>query len=166
MESKIKNTKDSKKQSSLPVVHKILGPKVVGSQQYIPKPPLEEEKRRIYQSQILIPTFISGKTHVIAGPLKDVSTNLVKLKEYFPTFHRHKPIASGRKSKSSNEDVGEEPTTIVDTQTKLSTEPIETTITLDYLSIKLRVFRSCPLFKEPKNYLSWHAKIEKHKAQV
>lgn len=154
MASKTKNPKDSKKQSSLPVVHKILGPKVVGNQQYIPEPPLEEEKRHIYQYHVLIPISIFVKTCAIVGPLPDVSTNLVKLKEYFPTYHRYKPITSRRKSKSSNEVVGAEPTTIVDTREKLSNEPIETTITLYYLSINLRVFHSCPLFKEPENYLS------------
>lgn len=70
---------------------------------------------------------------------------------------------------SSNEVISVEPTTIVNTQEKLSTEPIETTITLDYLSISLRVIHSCPLFKEPENYLSylsWLLKIEKQKTQV
>lgn len=29
-----------------------------------------------------------------------------------------------------------------------------------------RVFRSCPLFKDPKDYLAWLAKVEKKKSQV
>lgn len=59
-----------------------------------------------------------------------------------------------------------EPTSTIDTQANPSNEPTETTITLDYLSTNLRVFRSCPLFKEPENYLSWLVKIEKQKIHV
>lgn len=42
-----KNTKDSKKSSGLPLVDKILGPNIVGNQQYVPKP-LAKEQRRIF----------------------------------------------------------------------------------------------------------------------
>ena len=132
MASKSKYPKYFKKQSSLPVVHKILGPKAVGNQQYIPEPPLEEEKRHIYQSQVLIPEPPLEKTRVIYGPLPDVSTNPLKLKYYFPTYHKYKPITGGRKPKYSNEVVGAEPTSTIDTQAKPSNEPTETTITLDY----------------------------------
>lgn len=72
-------------------------------------------------------------------------------------------MAGGRKPKSRNDVIGAEPTTTIDTQSKPSTEHIETTITLDYLSINLRVFCSCPLFKEPENYLYWLPKVEKQK---
>lgn len=80
MASKIKNSKYSKKQISIPHVHKILGPKVVGNQQYIPEPPHEEKKWLIYQSHVLIIISIFGKTRAIAGLLPNINANSERLK--------------------------------------------------------------------------------------
>lgn len=118
MASKIKNPKDSKKQTTIPLVHKILGPKVVGNQHYIPETPLEEEKRRIYQSHVLLPILISGKMHGIAGPLPIINANPERLKEYFLVYHRTKPIASRKKLRTSGEIVSTKPNIVVDTQEK------------------------------------------------
>lgn len=160
MASKTKNSKDSKKQTSILLVHKILGSKFVGNQQYILEPPPEEEKWRIYQSQVLIPISISSKTRAIACPLPNINAKHERLKDYFPTYHRTKPIASRKKSKTSDETVSVEPNTVVDTQAKSLTEPIEKPINLDYMSNGLRVFCSCSLSKDPENYLSWLTKLE------
>lgn len=97
-----KNTKDSKKSSSLPLADKILDPNTVDNQQYVPEP-LIEEQRRIFQSRILIPIFISGKTQDMLGPLSDLNADHSKLKEFFPTYHRYKPITYAKKTKASDE---------------------------------------------------------------
>lgn len=98
--------------------------------------------------------------------LPNINANPERLKEYFPTYLQTKPIASRKKLKTSDETVNAEPNTIVDTKKKSLTEPIEKLINLDYMSNTLRVLRSFPLSEYPKNYLSWLAKIENHKAQT
>lgn len=152
-----KSSKNSKKQSTLAPVHKIPGPTIVGNQQYIPEPPLEEEKWCIYQSQVLISISIFGMKHAILGPLPYVNVNPAKLKEFFPTYHYNKPIASKKKTRVNTE-VTEKPS-------KSSTEPTENPINLDYMN-NFRLFLSFPLFKDPKVYLAWLAKVEKRKTQV
>lgn len=92
-----KNTKDAKKSQGLPLVDKILGPNNVGNQQYVPEP-LIEEQRRIFQSQVLILIYISSKTHVMLGPLLNLNVDHSKLKEFFPNYHRYKPIACAKKT--------------------------------------------------------------------
>lgn len=74
-----KNTKDSRKSRSLPLADKILGPNTVGNQKYVPEP-LTEEQRMIFQSQVLIPISISGKTHAMLGPM--ISIEIFKKKIY------------------------------------------------------------------------------------
>lgn len=101
------------------------------------EPPLEEEKWRIYQLHVLITISISGNTHAIVILLPNINVNHKRLKEYFLTYHRTKPIASRKKSKTSDETVNAEPNDVVDTQAKSSTEPIEKPINLDYMSITL-----------------------------
>lgn len=83
-----KNTKDSKKSQSLPLADKILGPNTMGNQQYVPKP-LTEEQRIIFQSQVLIPISISGKTHAMQGPLSNPNVDPDRLKEFSPTYQRY-----------------------------------------------------------------------------
>lgn len=80
-----KNTKNSKKSQGLPLAYRILGPNTVGNQQYIPES-LTEEQNRIFQSQVLIPIFISGKIHAMIGRLSNLNVDHSKLKEFFPTF--------------------------------------------------------------------------------
>lgn len=82
----------------------------MGNQQYIPEPPLVEEKRRIYQSQVLIPISISGKTYAMLGPLSYTTTNPDSLKEFFPTYHHYKPIDNGEKPRANDEiEIAENP---------------------------------------------------------
>lgn len=82
-----KATKESRKSSGVAPVHKVLGPTDMGNQQYVPEPPLAEEKRRIYQSRVLIPISVSGKTHAMLGPLLDATVNLDSRRDFFPTYH-------------------------------------------------------------------------------
>lgn len=51
------------------LVTQILGPMLVGNQEFDPEPPLVEEKIWIYISQILVPLTISGETHAFMGSL-------------------------------------------------------------------------------------------------
>lgn len=129
-----KSSKDSKKQSTIAPVHIILGPTIVASQQYIPKPSLEEEKRCIYQSHVLILISISGLKHAILGLLPDVNVNPAKLKEFFPTYHYNKPIVSRKKSMDNTKVTTAKPNALIDNQGKSSAEPIENPINLDYMN--------------------------------
>lgn len=83
-----KNTKDSRKSQGLPLSDKILGPNIVGNQQYVPEP-LNEEQRMIFQSQVLIPISISGKKHTMLRPLPNPIFDPDRLKDLFPAYHRY-----------------------------------------------------------------------------
>lgn len=102
-----KSTKDSKKTQGLPLADKILCPNTMGNQQYVPEP-LTEEQRIIFQSQVLIAISISGKTHAMLGPLSNPNVDPDRLKEFFPTYHRYKPIACIKKPKVNVETHTEE----------------------------------------------------------
>lgn len=96
------------------------------------------------------------------GPLSDPNVDHSKLKEFFPTYHRYKPIACAKKPKASDE-IHTEENPNPDNQGNPSTdEPI----ILTYMNNVFRVFRSCPLFRDPSDYLGWLEKIEKKKSQV
>lgn len=111
---------------------------------------------------VLIPISVSGKTHAILGPLSDTTANPDSLREFFLTYHRYKPLSNRNKPKASDEiETAENPH--LDNQ---STPLIEKPIDLDYMNNEFRVFRSCPLFKDPSDYLGWLKKIENKKAQV
>lgn len=86
-----------------------------------------------------------------------MSINPAKLKEFFPTYHRNKPIVSKKRTRVNTE--------VTDKPTITSTELIESPINIDYMN-NFRVFCSCPLFKDPKDYLAWLTKVEKKKSQV
>lgn len=86
-----KNIKESKKSQDLPLADRIFGPNTVGNQQYVPEYFTEE--------QILIPISIYGKTHAIIGPLSTPNVDHDKLKEFFPTYNKYKPIACAKKLK-------------------------------------------------------------------
>lgn len=151
-----KNTKDSKKSQGLPLADKILGPNTMGNQQYVPEP-LTEEHRRIFQSHVLIPMFIFGKTHAMLGPLSNPNVDHNKLKEFFQTYHRYKPIACAKKPKVGDETHTEENPNLNNRGNPSIDEPID----LIYMNSGFRVFQSCPLFRDASNYLGWLEKIGK-----
>lgn len=92
------------------------------------------------------------KTHALFGPLSDLDTDFSKQKEYFPTYHKCKPIGQAKKPRV-------EPTT--------TEEPkIDETIDLRFMYNEFRVFRATPSFKDPTDYIEWLNKIEKAKAQT
>lgn len=83
------------------------------------------------------------------GPLPDATVNPDSLKYFFPTYHRYKPIANGKKPRAINE-TAENPHP--DNQ---STPSIDKPNDLDYMNNGFRVFRLCSLFKDPSDYLGW-----------
>lgn len=93
------------------------------------------------------------------GPLPNAMVNPDSLKDFFLTYHRYKPIANGKKPKFSNE-------TVEDLYPDQSIPSIEKPIDLNYMNNGFRVFLSCPLFKDPSNYLGWLKKVENNKSQV
>lgn len=109
----------------------------------------------IFQSQVLIPISISGKTHAMLGPLSSPNFDPDRLKEFSPTYHRYKPIACVKKPKANKETHTDE-NPHPDNQGNLSTEE---PINLTFMNHGFRVFRSCPLFRDPYDYLSWLEKI-------
>ncbi|KAI5403189.1 hypothetical protein KIW84_050680 [Lathyrus oleraceus] len=88
-------TKAPKKISELPLVIRLSAPLTVGNQQYILEPKTEEH-RRIYASQVLIPVSISGKNHALFGPLTYLDIDSSKLREYFPSYNKCKPIGQAK----------------------------------------------------------------------
>lgn len=82
---KTKNNKaDKQKEDASSPVSQIVSPLLIGNHEYVSKPPLLEEKLRIYQSQVLIPLTIVGETHEYMGPLLGPNIDVEKLKEFFP----------------------------------------------------------------------------------
>lgn len=91
------------------------------------------------------------------GPLSNPNVDPDRLKDFFPTYHRYKPIACIKKPKVNEENPNP------DNQGNLSNdEPID----LTYMNSGFRVFQSCPLFRDPSDYLGWLEKNEKKKSQV
>lgn len=88
-------TKATKKISELPPFTILSAPITMGNQQYIPEPKMEEQ-RRIYASQVLIPVSVSGKNHALSGPLTDLDIDSSKLREYFSSYHKCKPIGQAK----------------------------------------------------------------------
>lgn len=142
-------SKSPKKISKLPPFATLPSPVMVGNQKYIPELKTEEQ-RRIYASQVLIPISVSSKTHALSGPLVDLDIDFRKLKEYFPYYHKCKPIGQGKKPRV-------ELTTAEDPKTN-------ETINLRLMNNGFRVFRATPSFKDPTDYLKWLNKIEKNQS--
>lgn len=91
------------------------------------------------------------------GPLSNPNVDHSKLKEFFPTYHKYKSIACAKKTKVGDETHTEENPNPYN-QGNPSTDE---TINLTYMNNGFRVFRSCPLFWDPSDYLGWLEKIEK-----
>ncbi|KAI5389673.1 hypothetical protein KIW84_075101 [Lathyrus oleraceus] len=87
----------ARKSSSKPeilVVASITTPTLIGNQLYVPEPPLQEEKSLICKSQVLIPFIIAEITHAFSDPFSDVNTNVARINEFFPCYHRTKPLGA------------------------------------------------------------------------
>jgi hypothetical protein len=102
----------------------------------------------IYASQVLIPVSVSNKTHALSGPLVDLDTDTSKLREFFPSYHKCKPIGQAKNPRTSSSE---------NTQS-------ENTIDLRFMNNGFRAFRATPTFKDPTYYSNWLNKIEKQKA--
>lgn len=110
---------------------------VVGNEEYVREPPNYEEKLRIYKSQVLIPYTISETTHALMGLMHDPSEDLTNLREFFPSYHRIKPLVS-----------------------------IKGAMNLEYLTTTLRAFQSAPPTKKHDDYISWLDKIESKMSEI
>lgn len=76
-------------------------------------------------------------------PLPNAMVNPYSLKDFFPTYHRYKPIANGKKHRASNE-IAED--LYIDNQ---STPSIEKPIDLDYMKMVLGHFDRVPYSRIP-----------------
>lgn len=127
---------------------------MMGNQQYIPEPKTEEH-RRIYESQVLIPITVSGKNHAFFGPLPNLNIEPRRLRNFFPTYHKRKPIGQAKRLRAEKTATAEESQPLADE-----------TIDLRFMNNGFRVFRVTPSFKDPTDYLNWLNKIEKTKSQT
>lgn len=79
-----------------------------------------KKSKKTYRSQVFISLTIAGKTHMYMSPFPDPNVDAEKLKKFFPTYHRTKPLAS--KPETNNSQVK-----YVDiNRAKSSTEALET----------------------------------------
>lgn len=127
----------SRSKNPLPLAAKLNVPLTVGKHEYVPKPPMEEERTRIRKSQVFIPYSISEKTHAFLGPLRDPNVKNEKLKEIFLSYHHTSPITCLR-------------------------QPID----LNYMIATFRVFHSAPSTKNKEDYIAWIDKVEYKKANI
>lgn len=138
----IKHTKALKKISGLPPFSMLPGPVMMGNQQYIPEPRTEEQ-RRIYEFQVLIPKTVSGKNHDLFGPLPNLNIEPSRPRDFFPTYHKCKPIGQAKKLRAERVNTVEE-------SQSLTYE----TIDLRFMNNDFRVFKVTPSLKDPTDYLN------------
>ncbi|KAI5395201.1 hypothetical protein KIW84_061703 [Lathyrus oleraceus] len=96
----IKSTKVPQKISDFPPFTMLPGRVMRGNQQHIPEPKTEEQ-RKIYESQVLILVTVYGKTNALLVPLPDLNTDPNKLRDFFPTYQKCKPIELSKKHRAS-----------------------------------------------------------------
>lgn len=89
MALKTKNTKET-----LPLAHMLSFAIGIGNQEDVLEPLNYEENHQIYKSQVIIPYSIYGKTHALMGPMPDTYVVLTKIRDFFPSYHRTKPMVS------------------------------------------------------------------------
>lgn len=65
---------------------------LVDKHNYVPEPPMEENKTVIWASHILIPFSIYGTIHTFLGPSLTASKKPEHLNKFFPCHTGHKPI--------------------------------------------------------------------------
>lgn len=143
-------SKAPKKISDLPHFTTLSAPLTVGNQQYIPESKMEEQ-RITDASQVPIPVSVSRKNHALSRPLTDLDIDSSKLREYFPSYHKCKPIGQSKIPRTG----------ITTTENPKASE----TIDLRFMNNGFIVFCATPIFKDPTNYLDWLKKVEKAKSQ-
>lgn len=154
---------------SFPRASKIAGPFISGNQEYVPKPLHQEEKAHIYQFQVLIPFYISGKTHGFMGPITDPKVDFEKLRDFFHVYQHTRPIASLKPKATYVDETRQSKENVEISAMVLKDTPITTTenpIDLSYMRNSIRVFRSCPLFRDHKNNHGWLKKVETKKVET
>lgn len=142
-------TKTPKKISELPPLTTLFAPLTVGNQQYIPEP-IMEEHHKIYASQVLIPVSVSWKNHARSGPLADLDIDSSNLREFFPSYHKCKPIGQAKNPRTG----------ITTAENPKDNDVID----LRFMNNGFRAFRATATFKDPTDYLDWLNKVEKAKS--
>lgn len=64
-------------------------PLFINDHTYMPKPPLEAERIKIWYHYIFIPYILTGKMHVFMGPLTKYIKKPQLLEDFFPIYHGH-----------------------------------------------------------------------------
>lgn len=88
---------------------------------------------------------------MLSRPLADLDVDSSKLREFFPSYHKCKPIGQARNLRT------EVPTT--------ENPKAGDVIDLRFMNNGFRAFRATLTFKDPTDYLDWLKKVEKAKAQ-
>lgn len=109
---------------------------VNGNQIYVLELPNYEDKLRIYKSHVIIPYYIYEKIHALMGPMYDPYADITNIRDFFPSYHRTKPIVS-----------------------------VKGPLNLEYRIASLRVFRPAPPTKKHEYYILWLNKIETKKSE-
>lgn len=89
------------------------------------------------------------------GPLSNLNIEYSKRRDFFPTYHKCKPIGQAKRLRAERTATTEEFQSLADES-----------IDLRFMNNVFRVFRATPSFKDPTNYLNWLNKIEKAKSQT
>lgn len=83
------SSSSAKTNVNVPLSFSILTINKVNERDYIPEPPLEREKAKIWASQILIPFSVTNNTLTLMGPFSRKTSHPDKVKDlflcYFPT---------------------------------------------------------------------------------
>jgi hypothetical protein len=100
---------------------------------FINDPPLEQEKRQIWESQVLIPYQLANKTYAFLSPLPNEDDFSDEIKLFFPCRDTCGPR-------------------VFDNKTKFN---------LGFMKQPKSVFRSAPSADSNKPYLEWLDRVEK-----
>ncbi|MCI31681.1 hypothetical protein A2U01_0052893, partial [Trifolium medium] len=66
-------------------------PLTAKSSAFVSKPPLDIDKRAIWEKQVMIPHILSGKMHAFAGPYPSLTNFKDEVKEIFPCYATCEP---------------------------------------------------------------------------
>lgn len=126
----------------------------MGNEEYVPEPPLLEEKSRIYAFQVPIPLIISGETHVFVGHVPNLNSDASLISILFHVYHRTRPLANKKKLDDKGKLLTVAQPKPQQYQVKSSTDAsiVYDSISLDYMNNTLKVFSSTPLAKDHEPY--------------
>lgn len=74
------------------IVARIKEPLLIDNHTYVSEPPLKEEKRRLWYSDVLIPCSIAGTTFTFMGLLPRHVKKPYSLRSFFPSYAECEPL--------------------------------------------------------------------------